>query len=97
MAECRRRSFSTKQANRTAISRVDTAFRQIAAPADVIYRAFAMPGAMERWPPPDHTNGGMLHFDFRQRGSHSLPLRSDGQPSGGGRPPQDHDEDEVQP
>lgn len=95
MAECRRRSFSTKQANRTVISRVDTAFRQIAAPADVIYRAFAMPGAMERWLPPDNMTGEMLHFDFREGGSYRMRLKYAESQRGSGKTSEDYDEVDV--
>ena len=48
--------------------RVDSASRVIQASPATIYRAFAEPGAMERWLPPSNMVGKMLHFDFREGG-----------------------------
>lgn len=54
--------------------RIDAASRPIAAPPDAIYRAFAEPGAMERWLPPNDMTGEMLSFDFREGGSYRMRL-----------------------
>jgi uncharacterized protein YndB with AHSA1/START domain len=54
--------------------RVDSASRLIKAPPAAIYRAFAEPGAMERWLPPSNMVGKMLHFDFRDGGSYRMRL-----------------------
>lgn len=54
--------------------RVDTASRFIPVLPHVVYQAFVMPGAMERWLPPDTMVGEMLHFDFREGGSYRMRL-----------------------
>src|SRR5690554_8213102 len=54
--------------------RIDSAARLISASPKTIYRAFAAPGAMERWLPPSDMIGSMLHFDFREGGSYLMRL-----------------------
>lgn len=55
-------------------TRIDSASRLVAASTDVVYRAFAEPGAMEQWLPPRDMRGTMLHFDFRAGGSYRMRL-----------------------
>jgi uncharacterized protein YndB with AHSA1/START domain len=55
-------------------ARVDAASRWIPASPDAVYGAFAEPGAIERWLPPDDMSGTMLHFDFREGGSYRMRL-----------------------
>jgi uncharacterized protein YndB with AHSA1/START domain len=59
------------------MKRIDSARTEIPAPAHRIYRAFAQPGAMERWLPPDGMTGEMLAFDFREGGGYRMRLRYD--------------------
>lgn len=54
--------------------RIDSASRSIAASPEAVYRAFAEPGAMERWLPPNDMIGEMLRFDFRDGGSYRMRL-----------------------
>lgn len=54
--------------------RVDSASRLISASPKAVYRAFAEPGAMERWLPPSDMMGSMMHFDFREGGSYRMRL-----------------------
>lgn len=54
--------------------RIDSASRSIAASPEAVYRAFAEPGAMERWLPPNDMTGEMLRFDFRDGGSYRMRL-----------------------
>lgn len=54
--------------------RIDKAFRIIHASPSLIYRAFAEPGAMERWLPPRGMTGTMLAFDFREGGRYRMLL-----------------------
>lgn len=74
-------------------SRIDSASRLIQATPQAIYRAFAEPGAMERWLPPDGMTGAMLHFDFREGGSYRMRLTY--AQSGQGRGKTSEDADEV--
>lgn len=75
------------------MTRADTASRTIAAPPHAIYRAFAIPGAMEQWLPPGDMTGKMLHFDFREGGSYRITYTG---PQGGrGKSSEDYDELEV--
>lgn len=75
--------------------RVDSASRLIQArPADV-YRAFAEPGAMERWLPPGNMLGEMLHFDFREGGSFRLRLSYQDPAANPGKSGDGADESEV--
>lgn len=55
-------------------SRTDCASRLIPASAERLYQAFAQPGAMERWLPPEDMCGEMLHFDFRAGGAYRMRL-----------------------
>jgi hypothetical protein len=58
-----------------------------------VYRAFAEPGAMERWLPPDNMTGQMLRFDFREGGSYRMRLvYAD---PGQGKSAEEYDEVEV--
>jgi uncharacterized protein YndB with AHSA1/START domain len=58
-----------------------------------VYRAFAEPGAMERWLPPDNMTGQMLRFDFREGGSYWMRLvYAD---PGQGKSAEEYDEVEV--
>lgn len=57
------------------MSRTDTASLLIPAPASVLYEAFARPGAMEVWMPPEGMSGEMLEFDFRPGGHYRMRLR----------------------
>ncbi|MEX0618818.1 MAG: SRPBCC domain-containing protein [Pseudohongiellaceae bacterium] len=54
--------------------RVDRASRLIHAPPSRIYEAFATPGAMEKWLPPEGMTGLMLAFDFREGGAYRMRL-----------------------
>jgi uncharacterized protein YndB with AHSA1/START domain len=74
-------------------SRIDSASRLIQATPQAIYRAFAEPGAMERWLPPDDMTGAMQHFDFREGGSYRMRLTY--AQSGQGRGKTSEDADEV--
>ncbi|MEN9936338.1 MAG: hypothetical protein RLZZ387_2917 [Chloroflexota bacterium] len=75
--------------------RSDTASRLIFASPETIYRAFAEPGAMERWLPPNTMKGTMLHFDFREGGSYRMCLTYAEPPQGRGKTSEDADEVEV--
>jgi uncharacterized protein YndB with AHSA1/START domain len=72
--------------------RIDTASRSIAASPDAVYRAFAEPGAMERWLPPNDMTGEMLHFDFRAGGSYRMRLTYAERHRGRGKSSEDADE-----
>jgi uncharacterized protein YndB with AHSA1/START domain/mannose-6-phosphate isomerase-like protein (cupin superfamily) len=76
-------------------TRIDSASRLIPAPPERVYRAFATPGAMERWIPPRNMTGRMLHFDFRQGGSYRIRLTYDGPDQGSGKTAPDYDEVEA--
>jgi uncharacterized protein YndB with AHSA1/START domain len=76
-------------------TRVDSALRLIQASSGVVFRAFAEPGAMERWIPPDGMTGRMLHFDFCEGGSYRMRLTYTEPWPGGGKSSQDADEFEV--
>jgi uncharacterized protein YndB with AHSA1/START domain len=73
-------------------SRIDSASRLIQATPQAIYRAFAEPGAMERWLPPDDMTGAMLHFDFREGGSYRMRLTYARSDQGRGKTSEDADE-----
>lgn len=77
------------------MARVDSASRFIAAPPDNIYRAFAEPGAMEKWLPPSGMTGRMMHFDFREAGSYRMRLTYNAPQPGGGKTSDVSDEVEV--
>lgn len=76
-------------------SRTDSASRLISASPQTVYRAFAKPGAMERWLPPDNMTGKMLHFDFREGGSYHMRLTYAEPEQGRGKTSEDSDEVEV--
>jgi uncharacterized protein YndB with AHSA1/START domain len=75
--------------------RIDSASRLISASLQTVYRAFAEPGAMERWLPPDNMTGRMLHFDFREGGSYRMRLTYATPQPGRGKTSEDSDEVEV--
>ena len=77
--------------------RIDAASRPIAAPPDAVYRAFAEPGAMERWLPPGEMVGEMLIFDFREGGSYRMRLTYAERHRGSGKTSDDADEVAVRP
>ncbi|MFW6079809.1 MAG: SRPBCC domain-containing protein [Gemmatimonadota bacterium] len=75
-------------------TRIDSASRLVAATPEAVYRAFAEPGALERWIPPRDMTGEMLHFDFREGGSYRMRLTyAEPQP---GRAKSSEDTDEVE-
>ncbi|MEX2633975.1 MAG: SRPBCC domain-containing protein [Balneolales bacterium] len=67
----------------------------ITASAKDVYRAFAEPGAMERWIPPSDMTGEMLHFDFREGGSYRMRLIYSEPQQERGKTSEDSDEAEV--
>ena len=75
--------------------RCDSTSRLIAATPAAIYWAFAVPGALERWMPPDTMVGTMLHFDFRAGGSYRMRLTYPDLARGHGKTAADADEVEV--
>ena len=75
--------------------RIDSASRLISASPHTVYRAFAEPGAMERWLPPDNMTGKMLKFDFRECGSYRMRLTYGARQQGRGKTSEDSDEVEV--
>jgi uncharacterized protein YndB with AHSA1/START domain len=76
-------------------TRIDSASRLISASPEVVYRAFAEPGAMERWIPPKDMTGRMLRFDFREGGFYRMRLTYSEPHLAGGKTSEDHDEVEV--
>ncbi len=76
-------------------TRIDSASRLIAASPMALYRAFAEPGAMERWIPPSNMTGKMMHFDFREGGSYRMRLTYAEPQQGRGKTSKDSDEVEV--
>lgn len=76
-------------------TRTDSASRLIFASPEIIYRAFAEPGALERWLPPPNMTGTMLHFDFREGGSYRMRLTYADRQAGRGKTSADSDEAEV--
>lgn len=77
------------------MTRIDSASRLIHATPDAVYRAFAEPGAMERWMPPGNMSGEMLHFDFREGGSYRMRLTYAEPQRGRGKSSEDSDLAEV--
>lgn len=75
--------------------RIDSASRLISAAPEAIYRAFAEPGALERWLPPGNMTGEMLHFDFREGGSYRMRLTYVEPQRGRGKSSEDSDDVEV--
>jgi uncharacterized protein YndB with AHSA1/START domain len=57
-----------------------------------VYRAFAEPGALERWLPPDGMTGAMLAFDFRAGGGYRMRLTYPEAQRGQGKTTEDADE-----
>lgn len=76
-------------------SRTDLASRLIPASAERLYQAFAAPGALERWLPPEGMDGEMLHFDFRAGGSYRMRLSYREHAPGQGKSAGDADAVEV--
>ncbi len=75
--------------------RIDTASRLIHASPQEICQAFAQPGAMEVWLPPDGMKGQMLRFDFRSAGGYRMRLTYDDAKAGWGKTSENADEVEV--
>lgn len=75
--------------------RVDSASNFIPASPAVVYAAFAEPGSLERWIPPDNMIATMLHFDFREGGSYRMRLSYRNPEDGRGKTSDDADEVEV--
>lgn len=75
--------------------RSDSASRPVSAPPEMIYKAFAEPGAMEQWLPPSNMMGKMLRFDFREGGSYRMRLTYREPQPGAGKTSEDADEVEV--
>lgn len=76
-------------------SRVDSASRIIQASPMDVHRAFAEPGAMERWIPPAGMVASMRRFDFREGGSYRMRLTYLDPQAGRGKTADDADEVEV--
>jgi uncharacterized protein YndB with AHSA1/START domain len=76
-------------------TRIDSASRLLSASPQAVFRAFAEPGAMERWLPPDTMTAEMLHFDFREGGSYRMRLSYAEPGQGRGKTSEDSDEVEV--
>ncbi|WP_437678607.1 SRPBCC domain-containing protein [Sorangium sp. So ce131] len=60
-----------------ATGRTDTASLVVAALPDAIYRAFAEPGALMAWLPPESMTGRVLDYDFREGGRYRIELTYD--------------------
>ena len=75
--------------------RVDSASRRISARPEAVYAAFCAAGAMERWLPPAHMTGKMIHFDFRESGSYRMRLTYRDPSGGSGKSTQDSDDVQV--
>ncbi len=75
--------------------RVDSASKHIRAPASAVYRAFAVPTAMETWLPPEGMRGKMLAFSFREGGSYRMRLTYETPHALPGKTSADADEIEV--
>lgn len=75
--------------------RIDRSSRLIRAAASAVYRAFAEPGALERWLPPADMTGEMLGFDFRSGGEYRMRLRLRDPAAGRGKTTPDADEVRV--
>jgi uncharacterized protein YndB with AHSA1/START domain len=67
-------------------SRTDSASREVAAPPDRVYAAFADPAALIKWLPPAGMNGRVLEYDFREGGRFRIELTyGDDTPGTGGK------------
>ncbi len=75
--------------------RVDSASRFIPASASAVFAAFAEPGSLERWMPPENMTATMLHFDFREGGSYRMRLSYKNAEGGRGKTSDDADEVKV--
>ena len=71
--------------------RTDSATRFIAAPADVIYRAFVDPTAWPQWLPPEGMTGQVYEFDARPGGKYRMVLTYDGDHANAGKTSDDTD------
>lgn len=76
-------------------ARIDSASRLVTAAPKTVYRAFAEPGALERWLPPGNMTGKRLHFDFREGGSYRMRLSYAEPTQGSGKTSEAADEVEV--
>lgn len=75
--------------------RIDTASRILPASPAAVYAAFADPGAMERWIPPQGMTATMLHFDFRNGGAYRMRLLYDNAEGKPGKSSDNADDVEV--
>jgi uncharacterized protein YndB with AHSA1/START domain len=75
--------------------RVDRAKRMINAAPSRVYEAFATPGAMETWLPPEGMTATMLAFDFREGGMYRMQLSYDDREHTSGKTSEHSDEVEV--
>ena len=73
-------------------TRIDSESRLIHASPSEVYQAFARPGSMEQWLPPDKMTGKMLRFDFRAGGGYRMRLTYEGRQDGRGKTSDDSDE-----
>lgn len=71
--------------------RTDSASRFIAAPADVIYRAFVDPEAWLQWLPPEGMTGEIFEFDARPGGKYRMTLTYAGNHANAGKTSDDTD------
>lgn len=77
-------------------TRIDSSLRLIYASPSDIYQAFAQPGSMEQWLPPEDMTGKMVHFDFRVGGSYRMRLTYKDSYDGWGKTSDDSDEVQTQ-
>lgn len=75
--------------------RIDTVSRLISASPSEVWAAFADPGAMERWMPPEGMTAAMLRFDFREGGSYRMRLTYKDAGASPGKTSEDADEVDV--
>lgn len=75
--------------------RVDKASKLIHASASSVYRAFAVPGAMEKWMPPAGMTCSVVAFDFREGGSYRMRLKYEDATEARGKTSEDTDEVHV--
>jgi uncharacterized protein YndB with AHSA1/START domain len=75
--------------------RVDRASGMINASPSRIYEAFAAPGAMETWLPPEGMTATMLAFDFREGGMYRMRVSYDDREHTPGKTSEHSDEVEV--
>jgi dihydrofolate reductase/uncharacterized protein YndB with AHSA1/START domain len=72
--------------------RIDRAWTVVEASPEEVYRAFADPGALQRWLPPGGMTGTMLEFDFRVGGGHRMRLTYAAADRGRGKTAEDADD-----